>query len=159
MTTIVWDGSTLAADGRTTAGNIVLTNTQGKIYMDEISKVRGSTVICYAIAGHADMENIIKLWLADGCPVTNDMEDANFEVLIITDDAAYMYSDANNDLYDVTHNYCSGSGADFAYSALAFKANACKAVKHACTLDIYSGGEGSFVNCRSKKPVLKRFTT
>ncbi len=158
MTTIVWDGKTLAADGRCTASNRVVQQDRLKIFMDGISRVRGSTVICYAVAGAADMESRIGQWIAEGCPVTDDFEACEFEAIIITEDSAYVYYDNSNDLFNCLTKEALGSGYDFAHSALTLKMDAVKAVKHAASIDIFSGGEGAFVNCRSKKPMLKRFT-
>lgn len=159
MTTIVWDGKTLATDGKCTAGGTLITDKAVKLYMDCKGQVLGSDVIAYAIAGSADMHRTIKEWIREGCPLTKDMRDDNFAVIIITKSSAYMYSDESTDLYEIEHLECLGSGRYYAHSAVILGKSSCAAVKHASALDVYSGGEGSFVNCRTRKPVLKKFTT
>ena len=149
MTTSVWDGKTLAADGRVTAGNRISQEDRDKIFLDGVTKLRGSTVICYSLAGAADMVDRVGAWIREGCEVTEDFKDTNFELIIVTEDKAYSYSSESNDLFELQTPDCVGSGYDFAHSALAFKKNAVQAVKHAATLDIYTGGIGTYINCRT----------
>jgi ATP-dependent protease HslVU (ClpYQ) peptidase subunit len=158
MTTIVWDGKTLAADGRATAGNRIADERVSKIRVLPGAVVRGSPVICYALAGAADMYDIVGTWIQEGCPVTEDLEDKEFATIIITEDNAYVYGSESNDIYpvgDCTETL--GSGSEYALSALALKMNAVKAVKHAAKIDMFSGGIGTYINCRTKKMVLKEF--
>ena len=157
MTTIVWDGKTLAADGRCTAGNRVASNDMDKIYVDVHSEVRGSTVIAYALAGSADMAHRIGEWINEGCEVTDEFKECNFECVIITEEEAFVYCSESNDICTTFGNQCLGSGHDFAVSALAMGKNAVKAVQFAASIDIFSGGTGTFINCRTKKLVLKKF--
>lgn len=157
MTTVVWDGKTLAADGRCTAGNIIAGESMDKIKVDVHSEVRGSTVIAYALAGAADMFDRVGKWIEEGCPVTDEFKECNFETVIVTEDSAFMYCSESNDLFEIPGSQCLGSGHDFAVSALALGRSAIKSVQHAASIDLFTGGTGTYINCRTKKLVLKKF--
>ena len=162
MTTIVWDGKTLAADGRMTCGNQVNEEDRKKIVIDTQSQVRGATVICYAMAGQADMSDRLGEWISQGCPHTTDgipvdWGDNSFEAIIITTEAAYLYCTRSGDLLEINHKTCLGSGGEFAQVALHLGKDAKSSVKIAAQMDLFSGGIGTFINCRTKKMVLKEF--
>lgn len=164
MTTIVWDGKTLAADGRMTTGNTVAEDNRAKIFVDTVSKLYGETVICYALAGSADMTHRIGEWISEGCPHTvegqaKDWGKASFEVIIITTQSVYMYYSESNDLLEIFHKVCLGSGGEFAQTTLHMGKDAKASVKLACEMDLFSGGVGTYINCRTKKLVLKEFDT
>ena len=160
MTTIVWDGKTLAADGRMTCGNQVSDDNRQKIFVDGQSQVRGATVICYAMAGQADMYDRLGEWIKEGCPHTRDgipvdWGDNSFEAIIITTEAAYLYCTMSGDLLEIFHKTCLGSGGEFAQVALHMGKDAKACVKLAAEMDLFSGGTGMFINCSVKKMVLK----
>lgn len=162
MTTIVWDGKTLAADGRMTTGNKVAEDNRQKIFIDTVSELRGATVICYALAGSADMTNRVGVWIAEGCPHTvegqpYDWGEASFEVIIITTECVFVYHSESNDLLEIFHKTCLGSGGEFAQTALHMGKDAKTSVKIAAEMDLFSGGIGTSINCRTKKMVLKEF--
>ena len=162
MTTIVWDGKTLAADGRMTRGNVISQEDRQKIFIDTVNKVRGHTVICYALAGSADMTNRCGQWIADGCPHTVEGHpvewgEAYFEAIIITTESVFLYCTESNDLLEINHKTVLGSGGEFAQTALHMGKDAKASVKIAAEMDLFSGGKGTFINCRTKKMVLKEF--
>ena len=162
MTTIVWDGKTLAADGRMTCGNQVEDDNRQKIFVDGQSQVKGATVICYALAGQADMYDRVGEWIKEGCPHTKDGIETDwgtitFEVLIITTESVYIYNTLSGDLLEIFHKTCLGSGGEFAQTALHMGKDAKASVKIAAQMDLFSGGVGTFINCRTKKMVLKEF--
>jgi ATP-dependent protease HslVU (ClpYQ) peptidase subunit len=162
MTTIVWDGKTLAADGRMTAGNRVCEEDRQKIFVDTVSTLRGATVICYALAGAADMVNRVGVWISEGCPHTvedhpYDWGEAGFEVIIVTTESVFVYHSESNDLLEIFHKVCLGSGGEFAQTALHMGKDAKACVKIAAEIDLFSGGLGTFINCRTKKMALKDF--
>ena len=159
MTTIVWDGKTLAADGRVTASNRVVQDDRLKIFMAEESVVRGSRVICYAVAGVADIASVLDEWIYDGCPLTEEFKEKEFAVIIITEKSAYIYHDNANDLFEAQTAECLGSGGVYAEAVLPLGFNAVKACKHGASIDLFSGGEGCYVNCRKGVPKLTRFKT
>lgn len=157
MTSIAWDGTTLAADGRCTKGNIIGSDHVAKIFVDVHSQVRGSTVIAYALAGSADMQHRIGKWIEEGCEVSDEFKECNFECIIITEDDAYMFCSESNDICTTFGKQALGSGYDFILSAMHLGKNAVKAVQHAASLDIFSGGTGTYINCRKRKLELKEF--
>lgn len=157
MTSIAWDGITLAADGRCTKGNIIGSDHCTKIFTTVHSELRGSRVIAYALAGAADMQFRIGEWISGGCEVTDEFKECNFECIIVTEDDAYMFCSESNDICTTFGNQALGSGYDFILSAMKLGKNAVKAVQHASSMDIFSGGTGLYLNCRTKKLVLKEF--
>jgi ATP-dependent protease HslVU (ClpYQ) peptidase subunit len=162
MTTIVWDGKTLAADGRMTSHNRVLQDNRLKIFVTEGLDIRGDEVICYAHTGDADMTYRILTWMAEGCQHTIegrpvDWGDADFGVVIITRSHAYVYASESNDLLELETSEAMGSGRDFAEVALHLGKDAKASVKLAAEMDIFSGGTGTYINCRVKHPKLKEF--
>ena len=162
MTTIVWDGKTLAADGRMTSGNQVMQDDRQKIFIDTVSKLRGATVIRYALAGSADMTNRIGEWIKEGCPHTVEgvpvsWGEAYFEVIIITTESVFQYCAESNDLIEIFHKVSMGSGGEFAQTAVHMGKDAKASVKIAAEMDLFSGGIGTFINCRTKKMQLKEF--
>ena len=157
MTCIAWDGKTLASDGRVTMRDTVMGDDCIKIFTDIDAEVRGSKVVCYASAGSADMIGLLKLWIEDGCPLTAELKECNFECLIITKDNSFTYNSVSNDLYPTADCCALGSGGDWAFSAMRMGRDAKKAVAHGVDLDLFSGGQGRFINCRVKNPKLKTF--
>jgi len=162
MTTIVWDGKTLAADGRMTTGNRVVDDCRAKIFIDGKSELRGATVICYALAGAADMTHRCGQWIAEGCPHTveghpYDWGEASFEVIIITTESAFVYCSESNDILEIFNQTVLGSGGEFAQTALHMGKDAKASVKIAAEMDLFSGGTGTYINCRTKKLALREF--
>lgn len=163
MTTIVWDGKTLAADGRMTAGNKIVEDNRAKIFIDTVNKLRGATVICYALAGSADMTYRIGEWIAAGCPHTTeegkpiDWGEAYFELIIVTTESVFMYHSESNDLLEIFHKVVLGSGGEFAQTALHMGKDARASVKIGAEMDLFSGGIGTYINCRTKKLALREF--
>ena len=162
MTTIVWDGKTLAADGRMTQGNQVSDDCREKIFIDSKSELRGATVICYALAGAADMTLRVGKWISEGCPHEVeghplDWGEAYFEVIIITTNSCFVYCSESNDLLEIFHGTVLGSGGEFAQTAMHMGKDAKASVKIAAEMDLFSGGLGTYINCRTKKLALRTF--
>jgi ATP-dependent protease HslVU (ClpYQ) peptidase subunit len=86
-----------------------------------------------------------------------DWGKSSFEAIIITTDAAYMYCTESGDLLEIFHKTVLGSGGEFAQTALHMGKDAKASVKIAAEMDLFSGGIGTFINCRTKKMVLKEF--
>ena len=159
MTTIVWDGKTIAADGRVSTGSRISQDDRIKIYMLLGATVRGSKVICYAVAGVADLVDVLGDWIKEDCPITDEFQDKEFAVIIITEDSAYLYHETSNDLFELQCTECLGSGGVYAEAVLPLGFNAVKACKHGASIDLFSGGTGCYVYCRDGVPKLSRFKT
>jgi ATP-dependent protease HslVU (ClpYQ) peptidase subunit len=159
MTTLVWDGKTLAADGRMTSSNRVMQDDKLKIFVPEGLTVRGDEVIAFAHAGDADMTYRLLTWMADGHPHDVDWKEADFGMIVITRNSAYVYASESNDFLEIETPVSMGSGSNFADVALHMGKDARASVKLAAEMDIFSGGVGTYINCRVKNPKLKDFQT
>lgn len=158
MTTIAWDGKVLAADGRVSGSDCsLLQDDRVKIYMSpkKNCKVRGSKLVCFAIAGDPTVKRMLESWIAEDCPLVEDFDDMDFGVLIITEDSAFTYASEMVDLYEEQTAMAIGSGRPYAFSAMKLGKSAVMAVRHATTIDLYSGGVIRYIDCRCSKPELK----
>ena len=159
MTTIVWDGKTLAADGRCTKGQMLMSDNITKVHTPEGCYLNDSPVIAFAYAGDADMRDVIYAWLYAGCPLPAEVfEDCEFTSFVITKDTAWIIHGAMNAPLELTWPGAEGSGSPFAMGALALGKNAKQCVSVGCSVDVNSGGQGLYIDCRAKNPKLKEFT-
>ena len=138
MTTIAWDGKTLAADRQATINNRPLVERDAKI-----KRIRflGKPALC-GVSGSLTLARKVVKWIMKGCdeddtPSRGDNE--NFEVMVITNDDVLIYP--NNFFAESMGNikFAIGSGANYAEGAMAFGASAVEAVEISATLDIYTG--------------------
>lgn len=90
----------------------------------------GSVYGAYTIIEHIDEEGFYE-----------DADAEDVEALIIGEHSIYVLEAGSSLLYPWAEDiYAGGSGGDFALGALRLGLNAREAVKHACKLDVYSGG-------------------
>jgi hypothetical protein len=157
MTTIAWDGKTLASDGRVSVNGMLSADNADKIFMIEDAYLRGSEVICFACAGDASVRNLIEEWIREECPRDFISPTVMYECIIVTTDAVYHTSPEQADIYQLTEGEYGviGSGAEIAHTALVMGKDAKGAVAVACSLDLCSGGQIAYVNCRAKSPTLR----
>ena len=158
MTTIVWDGKILAADGRATYSSGLIVSTDAvKIFKGKAGMcIKGEQVIAWAMAGNFSTVDLIEEWLLDGADFDTEFpEDAGFQVLVVTEEHAYSSYDEAFGWIPHHNSGVLGSGTDAALSALAFGKNAIEAVQHAMKLDTGTGGTIRYMNCRDGKHVLK----
>lgn len=152
MTTIVWDGKTLAADGRGTCGSLIVEDDAKKIVKLK-GEYSGEKALAIALAGVVGFEDEIIYGILSGDQFIIP-QPAEFSGILVTDISVYtIHSKLVNeedpskgthipgDLYRDPGNICIGSGMVAAYSALKFGKDAVEAVKHAINMDIYSGGK------------------
>lgn len=149
MTTIVWDGKTLAADSRETCNGIITSDEVEKIHMVDPSDhfFDGKPVIALATAGSVGGSRILKALLsAEGglsalTPVDTGVD---FSAIIIfaNGKAFWLYTDDDFKvvLGEVIQRETIGSGSQFARSALALGMSATDAVEHAKKFDTNTGG-------------------
>lgn len=135
MSTIAWDGVTMAAEGRAIESGTIVASNDKKIRI-----VNGSVV---GTAGEA----------AGGIEFCEFIEDGEWRTKASTA-TAMVIDGARGRLYEgVRHAqpikppYAIGSGAGFALAAMMAGADAVQAVKIACKLDPYSGGRIMKVRC------------
>ena len=142
MTTVVWDGTTLAADGRSTAGASIISDKTIKIHKLN-GTMRGEKLLAFGYAGDAYELDLFKAWIEEGGDYP---EHVGVDLLVVTDKHVYQNFPSGEDgpmvlLAQNSDVSTLGSGSSFAESALLLGMNAVDAVKHACKLDIYSGGK------------------
>jgi hypothetical protein len=136
MTSVAWDGVTLAADRQAVHNNT-------PVLWAKLRKItfRGEPAYL-AFAGEIDQCNSVVDWIVAGCdpdkiPV---IETKNFSILVITKSKKAFYLNDGFFFYEMGKSkWAIGSGADFALGAMAHGATAEEAVGIACTLDVNSG--------------------
>ncbi|HEY9101833.1 hypothetical protein [Chitinimonas sp.] len=133
MTTIAWDGKTVAAD--TQANNSGLRSRTKKLFRLK----DGAT---YGFTGEIQDGRVVYEWLDNGQHEPRPTVSAGFVALLICPDGrAYTMEDKLVLLPVLEPFRAIGSGRNFAMGALAVGADAVRAVAAAIALDVYSGGE------------------
>ena len=123
MTTIAWDGKTLASDSQMTSGFIE------QFSYKKIRTVKGRH---YGVCGRAgDADNFFK-----GVEIPDD----NTEILEITSSGKCVFIGKGNSRIKMNGKTAIGSGCEFAMGAMLHGATAIEAVKIAIKLDPNSGG-------------------
>lgn len=133
MTTVAWDGKTLAADSQSTTGSIRGAATK-------VAKNKDG----FLVAGSGSCA-VVKMWInwvLAGMPPDQQptsVDDAN--VLVIDPRGrATLFADVAVAQPMPRKQWALGSGGDIALGAMAAGADARAAVKIACKLDVFSGG-------------------
>lgn len=131
MTTIAWDGKTLAVDSQGTSDGARVENILKLFSVDDM-----------AIASTGDYQDSEVIWEwfkhheADATPPTVESNTAG---IFIKDGQAYEFYDKLR-LCKVEAPQASGSGWKWAMAAMDHGLNAKEAVEYASTRDIYTGG-------------------
>jgi 20S proteasome alpha/beta subunit len=148
MTTICWDGTTLAADKRATNGGLIFTVTK-------IFRVRGCLV---SAAGDFDriMESIA--WFADGAdpaklPPHHRSNDDYVGLLVIWPNGLIEKYERGPVPYKIESPFFAvGSGRDFAMAAMHLGKTAVEAVEVAMALDAGTGNGIDTLTLEIAKP-------
>lgn len=130
MTTIAYDGKTLATDSLTTAGNTAFGCSV------KIHKIKGGHV---ALCGDASFGPAIIAFL-NGGPKPELGENADVGGLVVYLDGTAKEFNKDLRLFPACLPWAGGSGESFALAALALGHTAVEAIELACLLDIYSRG-------------------
>jgi hypothetical protein len=132
MTTIAWDGKTLAADRQLTTSGVRYATTKAHRLKD------GSL---FASCGTLENNAIVRRWLDDGGPVpTLGGEDDAFDgVLIKPDGTPWMLNKKLVPIAIESPRFATGSGRDFALMAMRLGKTAREAVEAASELCIWTG--------------------
>jgi hypothetical protein len=136
MTTVAWDGKTLASESRATRGHEIAPWAEQKLFVRE-GKV-------YASAGEGNLTEPLMTWHAAGGDIDKAPKgdpETGWTLLVIGHDGAYIYTSSSPYPYKITSPYAMGSGKQFALGALHAGKSAKEAVEIACRLDVWSGGE------------------
>lgn len=135
MTTIATDGVTLAADGRTTAGNEIVTDSAVKLHRLPDGSVLGESGAC--TASITAIEELASAMVEDRAP---KFAKGEYTLLRLKPNGkAVVYWNELTPV-DVPTPYALGSGGEFARGAMAMGASAAEAVRIATKLDSKSGG-------------------
>lgn len=135
MTTIAWDGKILATDSGGSNGNLAL-GKEKKLY-----KVGDKLT---ATAGYVEDGFLFRRWLEEH---DGDLDKfpplEGSETLLITTDGAFV-NWGKPALIPLTEPKATGTGGEYATSAMALGMSAIEAVIHACRLDVNSRGRVQF---------------
>lgn len=136
MSTIVWDGTTLAADKQATNANTRRTTSKIWKHGDKLMAAHGDLICAEALRN----------WV-----VNNDMHPAKYPQLerddvvgfwVITRDGMLAFEGSKPYPLKFEDPFIAdGSGRDFAMGAMEMGANAIRAVEVAAKFDIYTGRE------------------
>lgn len=138
MTTIAWDGISLAGDGRVTSSSLILTDKHTKIHDagDQLVGMAGD---------YAKSEEWLEAYLdGDLLEPLEEEEggDTGFVVLLVEKDGGSVAVSYNGGpLLQVGAPFAVGSGADFAVGAMSSGKTAKQAVKLAMKYDAATGGK------------------
>jgi ATP-dependent protease HslVU (ClpYQ) peptidase subunit len=139
MTTVAWDGRSIAADRMYAIGNTPVRAPVPKIrrltYRGVPAVMGTSGVTEYGLA--------LMDWLESGAPAGKEPElgegDDGCTVLVATAAGVWLFANSCTGVMIGTLPWATGSGADYALGAMAMGASAKKAVEVACKLDVNSG--------------------
>ena len=145
MTTIAYDGCTVACDGRSELYDIIVSTTAKKI------RVHFGTV--YACAGAPQMYDRVIAWLhaRDWSEPAPTAPEGKWSIMILSrrPNGAIVLEYASSEVpypAPMQAPLALGSGCQFAMGAMKHGASAREAVEIACSLDPYSGGEVQVVD-------------
>ena len=132
MTTIAWDGRTIAADSQSTEGEL-----RGLHPCKKLSKYKGNI---YAFAGTISTCKDVIRWLKRGGKKDDfpALAELDFAVLQFKGGKCYLYQSDPTPI-QVLPPYTMGTGKELALGAILAGATASRAVEIACDVDINSG--------------------
>ncbi|WBA79556.1 hypothetical protein [Endozoicomonas sp. GU-1] len=137
MTTIAWDGKTLASDSRMTCPYIF----DG--YTGKIRKITvGDEAVLIGVAGGAANAGLLFEWVESGMSADAFPQVSNIEAILVTGKGAFFVEDKSYLIpLESGSKHAVGSGCEYAMSAMMAGKNASKAVEIAIQLDTNSGGQ------------------
>lgn len=137
MTTIAWDGKTLAGDSRVSQSGTILPERFCKVVLGSNGHIGG-------VAGNVDMQCEIFLdWVKKGCEGDPVYPKSDSTFILITPAGTVQELIKGESVTKIKHwgYYAWGSGRDFALGALASGATAIRAVEAAMKFDPITGGK------------------
>jgi ATP-dependent protease HslVU (ClpYQ) peptidase subunit len=134
MTTVAWDGKTLAADSQSTTGTV--RGTAAKIAKSKDG---------FLVAGSGE-HSVVKMWInwvLAGMPPDQQPTSAAESSILVVDPRgrATVFYDIPVAQPLPRKQWALGSGSDIALGAMAMGADARTAVKVAARFDVYTGGK------------------
>lgn len=137
MSTVAWDGKSLAADSVGASGSTLVTT--GKLYHLPNGEAAATT-------GDYAAGQIMVEWYQAGAdlaeyPKCQANEDSNATLIVAKPGGACCFYSMHPHVVTVMDPFMAwGSGRDYALGAMAMGADAAKAVHVACRFDAWSGG-------------------
>lgn len=153
MTTIAFDGNTLAADSQTTQDGLRLSMQAKKIHLcpsGQTWRVNGIPVWAFGVAGKLSSAHLVETALLefdDGITVaTSFPKGSSLTYLLITQSGEVFVGGQNDDddqawLSQVSTPIAIGSGSELAIGAMAAGGDAAMAIEIASRYDTNTGGE------------------
>lgn len=147
MTTIAWDGTTLAADTRSVCDCVPV----------RVSKLFRVDHLVYAGVGNLAECHVIAQWLAAGSPASDrpSCEDdgrCGIVVDLRTGKASRLIGKAKVIQIPIHEPFeAMGSGSQFAMAAMALGKTAAEAVKLAMRFDVFTGGPIESVRVKKRR--------
>lgn len=140
MTTVVWDGRSMAGERMYCIGGTPVKGPAPKIRRltwKGVPAVMGAS-------GVLEYGNALMDWLESGTPAGREPmlpsdDDDGANVLLATADMTYLFHNSLTPVAIGKIPWAAGSGANYALGAMAMGASARKAVEIACGLDVNSG--------------------
>lgn len=133
MTTIAWDGHTLASDSQATKNSVPMYGVQ-KIYRLDDALIAGA-------GDWSDVQKFVDWWKHKASAIDYPDTSDHFEAIVVTKDGAFTYGDCKFGLAITKPSYAIGSGEQAAMALMARGASAVEAVRGAMELDVYTGGD------------------
>lgn len=135
MTTIAWDGKTLAVDSFETSSNVIVSRNRKKLFLDV------GDYAAVAVCGCTyEMLSFVE-WLRDKTKSPPNIE-SGAAICIDRKGKVYSYYPKNSTTPVLEKgNLTDGSGHEIALGALDAGATAVEAVKIACKRNVYTGGK------------------
>lgn len=135
MTVIAWDGTTLAADKRTSFGTEFTTATKIRRINGSLVGCAGDTALCAAMIAWAERGYVV-----DEFPNGQKDRATCVSMIVIRPDGALLHYGSEPYPFIVEDKtYTIGSGSPFASAAMHLGCDARRAVEVACALDINCG--------------------
>lgn len=135
MTVIVWDGTTLAADKRAVCGDRPATTTKIWKHKNELMGGAGTATTCL----------MMRDWYVGGrdpkkFPEPQKQEETSCNFVVVRRDGSYLRFEGSHVPLELSEShFAMGTGADYAYGAIAMGADAIKAVEVASQYDLWCG--------------------
>lgn len=155
MTCIAFDGTHIAADTLVVCYDLIVDKHYNKIhtFKKETVNFQGEKILCVVLAG--ELANITGL-MADIKEEKEEFREGEYTAYIVTEENCYRVEHKGKWYKDTAKKWAIGSGGDLALSAMHLGKSAKEAVKHACKLDINSGGKISILQVRKAERTVKK---
>lgn len=137
MTTIAFDGKTMAGDGLTNINGIVTETSNKKVFR---ATGRDGQELLVGLAGNGCYKEKLLAWLAGNAGYPTCHQGDGWTLMVWDGQELSCYYDTGDERESLTVPYAIGSGWPYAMTAMKMGADAVKAVEVAMTMDVYSGG-------------------